>query len=1015
MSQEGSEEQNAVLSYFIGPKGSNLPDFRANINTILDELLEARLNYFPEDEKFITAKVRRSPEFQQIRDNLGNAVRKAAQLLGEHSVPFWSPRYEAHMCMDLTMPSLLGYFMTMLYNPNNVALEASPITTLVELKVGQQLCTLFGYNTEIPKSPSADIPVGWGHITSGGSVANLESMWVARNLKFYPLALVQAMKEGDLKFVADRFKVKPCMPGAEEKLLVEMSTWELLNLRPETVLDLPHKLSDEFDISSKFIEDAHKPYNIQTVGREPLEKYFKMEKQAKYLISTTHHYSWPKAAAISGLGSGAIINIPVDNDARVDLEVLEEKLLDCAKSQTPVYAVVAVIGSTEEGAVDRLSKIVELRKELQDKHGLSFLIHADAAWGGYFATMLRRTKDGPVETKHIGTASGEDDVSFTAEGTSDVKRLVPALCLKKTSEEDLLALQHADSITVDPHKAGYIPYPAGSLVYRDGRLRHLVTWSVPYLSQGSSDNIGIYGVEGSKPGAAAMSAWFSNHTIGLNPSGYGMLLGEAAFTSGRLSAYYATVDNEFFTCVPFNMLPAEENGAKRFDSDAVNKQKQWIRTNIIGKSNQQIIKSPEAVNMLRMLGSDLNINAFAINWRNKDKSLNNDLDEANYLMKRVTDRLSVTSANTDPTKIPMFLTSTKFGPDDYGKCAQTFMERIGVQKCNQGLFVLRNVVMNPFPTEMDFVEKLMHKFEKVVKEEVKVCRERNTPSHRVQFLVQGPRTLPPGTDVFLVYQTSFHSATRRQQLILSAALDDKLAAFYNSLMENDPSDVVILRSCHKLDIKEHVAMQVKRGQPPHLDVEIHRKGYESDAQTGVVTFKKVIKSRPLNSANQDGEYPAHFMPFYLYGTEKQKHISHVLVRAPNIDLSASDVSFSEPLPKAVNDLLGKGLILGLSDIPEASKQPMPVQNKLLPKNFFFGERKKLKVEVWEDPNESWSAGPGLLEGLKKKLYTGTMTLGHSVLVDAEGPNKDKFVRITVDSDSWQKELDAIAAVLSGSG
>lgn len=196
------------------------------------------------------------------------------------------------------------------------------------------------------------------------------------------------------------------------------------------------------------------------------------------------------------MGSGAIINIPIDNDARVDLEVLEEKLLDCAKSQTPVYAVVAVIGSTEEGAVDRLSKIVELRKELQDKHGMSFLIHADAAWGGYFAAMLRRTKDGPVETKHIVTASGEVDVSFRAEGASDVKRLVPALCLKKTSEEDLLALQHADSITVDPHKAGYIPYPAGSLVYRDGRLRHLVTWSVPYLSQGSSDNIGIYGVEG---------------------------------------------------------------------------------------------------------------------------------------------------------------------------------------------------------------------------------------------------------------------------------------------------------------------------------------------------------------------------------------------------------------------------------------------------------------------------------------------------------------------------------------
>lgn len=39
----------------------------------------------------------------------------------------------------------------------------------------------------------------------------------------------------------------------------------------------------------------------------------------------------------------------------------------------------------------------------------------------------------------------------------------------------------------------------------------------------------------SKPGAAAMSTWFSNQTIGLDPSGYGMLLGEAAFTSARVS------------------------------------------------------------------------------------------------------------------------------------------------------------------------------------------------------------------------------------------------------------------------------------------------------------------------------------------------------------------------------------------------------------------------------------------------------------------------------------------------
>lgn len=54
---------------------------------------------------------------------------------------------------------MLGYFMTMLYNPNNVALEASPISTVAEIEVGEQLCELFGFNTD---EDNAEDPVGWG-------------------------------------------------------------------------------------------------------------------------------------------------------------------------------------------------------------------------------------------------------------------------------------------------------------------------------------------------------------------------------------------------------------------------------------------------------------------------------------------------------------------------------------------------------------------------------------------------------------------------------------------------------------------------------------------------------------------------------------------------------------------------------------------------------------------------------------------------------------------------------------
>lgn len=184
------------------------------------------------------------------------------------------------------------------------------------------------------------------------------------------------------------------------------------------------------------------------------------------------------ASAIAGIGSGNLTEIKVDNDARIDLHELEQNLKHCAENKVAVYAVVAIIGTTEEGAVDRLSKIVELRNKMQKEHGLSFLVHADAAWGGYFATMLDRTSDDkPTKSRYD-------------------KGPIPALCLRDNTEDELLALQHADSITVDPHKAGYIPYPAGSLVYRDGRMRYLVTWSSPVLSQGSAENIGVYGVEG---------------------------------------------------------------------------------------------------------------------------------------------------------------------------------------------------------------------------------------------------------------------------------------------------------------------------------------------------------------------------------------------------------------------------------------------------------------------------------------------------------------------------------------
>lgn len=44
-----------------------------------------------------------------------------SNLLNEHSVPFFSPRYAGHMCFETSMPAILGWILTILFNPNNVS------------------------------------------------------------------------------------------------------------------------------------------------------------------------------------------------------------------------------------------------------------------------------------------------------------------------------------------------------------------------------------------------------------------------------------------------------------------------------------------------------------------------------------------------------------------------------------------------------------------------------------------------------------------------------------------------------------------------------------------------------------------------------------------------------------------------------------------------------------------------------------------------------------------------------
>ena len=180
--------------------------------------------------------------------------------------------------------------------------------------------------------------------------------------------------------------------------------------------------------------------------------------------------------AVTGIGSRNIIRVPVDEQARLDCQALDMLLADCLSCRRAVYAVVVIMGTTEHGSVDPLSKVLALRRKYQQR-GLSFLIHADAAWGGYFTSIL---------VPNPATACSESNLDD------------PALFLNPYTKNELCHLRQADSITIDPHKSGYTPFPAGALCYRDGRLRYMVTWTSPLVGpvEEGAVEMGVYGIEG---------------------------------------------------------------------------------------------------------------------------------------------------------------------------------------------------------------------------------------------------------------------------------------------------------------------------------------------------------------------------------------------------------------------------------------------------------------------------------------------------------------------------------------
>ena len=664
----------APEAWFLGPRAENVALLHELITAAIDSHAEFRRGFHPEDPTHLTQAVRDNPEF---RIGVERLRAETAVLLDKLklSAPFSSMRYQGHMLWDQALPGLIGLVAGLLYNQNNVAAEASPVTTRLEVEAGIDLCRMLGYpvGQGLPLQP-------WGHITSGGTIANIEALWAFRNLKFTAVALRAALREVPALAPARAVEV-PLWSGSTARL-IELDTWTLMNLDIDVVAGLPLALG-AYGIEPEALTVALAGYSQRNIGMVQFYRNFmdNVTETPVFLAPATGHYSWPKAATLLGLGQNAVWVQRVDMDARMSLDSVADSLEAALRRRVPVLAVVAVIGSTEESAVDPLAGLLDLRKQFRTR-GLNFAIHADAAWGGYFRTMLN---DGDNEPEHpLGG--------------------VPISPMGDYVLRQYEALPEADTITVDPHKGGYVPYPAGALCYRNANVRNAISLRAPVIYHSQTETtVGVYGVEGSKPGSAAAAVWLAHRVIRPDRTGYGRILGQCMWTAKRLFCRLLALTDERFTVTPFNQTPAERAGKP---PGAIEAEREILR-DLVPLDNAALLErfksDKAAANLFYQVGSDQVIIAFALNPKLPDGRPNHDLARANALNAAVFERCSITEPRDDLSALDLLLTSSRFDPAIYGQpFVDRFCRRMGLTpQPGEGVDFLICTTMDPWTTQTD--------------------------------------------------------------------------------------------------------------------------------------------------------------------------------------------------------------------------------------------------------------------------------------------------------------------------
>jgi len=218
-------------------------------------------------------------------------------------------------------------------------------------------------------------------------------------------------------------------------------------------------------------------------------------KKPVVITSTENHYTVDYVCSFLGIGKENCIRIPTEND-KMNIEVFEDVLVECIKNNIPIAAVIVLGGNTINNSMDSVKEVYDIVSKNKDKYSLLYMpyIHFDTVvnWPWLFFKYYDFEKN----------EYGFDD------------KVIKVL---KINKDLICQVKYADSMGIDFHKMGFVPYQSSLFMIKNGKeLFSINNSELEWLDEKDYGNnfTQHYTLEHSRSFAPVYGSWLALQNMG---------------------------------------------------------------------------------------------------------------------------------------------------------------------------------------------------------------------------------------------------------------------------------------------------------------------------------------------------------------------------------------------------------------------------------------------------------------------------------------------------------------------